>query len=43
MQRYRIQLEVDENWLREIQDLTSEVYDDEFCSWIKVEPLGDFS
>jgi len=39
MTTYSIALEVDEEWLRVIQDLTSEVYDGEVCNWKKIEEI----
>jgi hypothetical protein len=40
MRTYSIALEVDEEWLRVIQDLTSEVYDGEVCKWTKVKAVS---
>jgi hypothetical protein len=40
MKTYAISLEVDEEWLKVIQDFTSEVYDGEVCQWTKVKVIG---
>jgi hypothetical protein len=37
MQTYFIQLEVDEQWLDAIANLTSEIYDGEMCKWISIQ------
>ena len=36
MKVYQIQLTVDEKWLKAIQDLTRDVYSDEFMRWESV-------
>jgi len=33
MKVYEVTLEVDEKWLKAIQELTEDVYDDEICAW----------
>jgi len=37
MQTYFIQLEVDEQWLDAITNLTNDVYDGEVCKWISIQ------
>ena len=37
MQTYFIELEVDEKWFKAISEFTANVYDDEVCSWLRVD------
>jgi hypothetical protein len=36
-QTYFIELEVDEGWLKAIDQLTNDVYDGEVCRWIRLD------
>jgi hypothetical protein len=36
---YKVELIVDEAWLEVLQDATSDVYDGETCTWVKVKEL----
>ena len=39
MKRYRISMEVDQEWLEAIQKFTNDVYGGEVCSWVSVDEL----
>ena len=37
MSTFFIELEVDEKWLKAIQDFTSDIHDGETCTWLGIE------
>ena len=39
MKTYKIALEVDEQWLEAINNLTKDVYDTEVCTWLSLEEV----
>ena len=39
MNKYKITLEVDEQWLQAIKNLTNDVYEGEVMEWISTDPL----
>ena len=41
MNKYTIELKLDEKWLEAIKRFTSEVYEGETCTWVKVEREGE--
>jgi hypothetical protein len=37
MSTFFVELEVDEKWLKALQDFTSDIYDKETCTWLRIE------
>jgi len=40
MSTYRIVLEVDEGWLKVLQQTTAEIYDGEVLKWLEIEEIN---
>jgi hypothetical protein len=41
MNKYVIELKVDEKWLEAIKQFTGDIYEGETCTWIKIEREGE--
>lgn len=37
---YKVELEIDAEWLEVVQNVTADVYDGEVVRWIKIEELS---